>query len=280
MKVKNILGVVALSMAAISFTGCSADELDTYVSSGKDGLFIQDLRTFDIYGNPLSYRDRYEHSFAGSTNPDDQRRFSLYVRLQGNVSKVDRKYTMIVDPDSTTCSEANYDISANDFTIKAGQAIDTVVVTLKRTVDLRAGAKRLYLRLLPNENFDIAFDGLKDTPVWSTPGNMLKADGFSYIISETYVEPFYYSSFGRTYFGPFTAAKIIAMGEAIGWTYAAWGSGGQSGRPVQYGRMSFMAAAFRDWLQEKADAGTPVREDDGSLMQLPSPNQVNYSAYE
>ena len=41
--------------------------------------------------------------------------------------------------------------------------------------------------------------------------------------------------------------------------------------------MPFYAGELQKELQRLADAGTPLREDDGTLMQLPSPYNVNYN---
>ena len=42
---------------------------------------------------------------------------------------------------------------------------------------------------------------------------------------------------------------------------------------------NYYAVKLRVYLQQMADAGTPVREDDGSFMQLGPGYEVDYSAY-
>ena len=42
-------------------------------------------------------------------------------------------------------------------------------------------------------------------------------------------------------------------------------------------RFTYFAIKMRIYLQAMADAGTPVREDDGSFMQLGAGYEVDYS---
>jgi hypothetical protein len=42
--------------------------------------------------------------------------------------------------------------------------------------------------------------------------------------------------------------------------------------------MPFFAKELQKELQKMANAGTPVRDEDGHPMQLPSPYSVNYDA--
>ncbi len=49
---------------------------------------------------------------------------------------------------------------------------------------------------------------------------------------------------------------------------------------VSYGRLGFAAKAVRNYLQEQADNDTPVKDKDGSYMQLADGYTVDYSRYE
>ena len=184
-------------------------------------------------------------------------------------------------PDSTTCSDANVSLEGNDFIIKAGCAMDTVRVVFTRTPDLLNKTVRAFFRLEPNENFDVPFDqGLKDTPTWSATGKILPADSYFFTFGEIYNKPSYWNWYGDTYWGTFTPEKYLALNDCMGWTQTDWSNSGTAGSGVNLGRLPFSAVKFQKYLQKFADEGNPKREADGSLMQLPSPYTVNYSAYE
>lgn len=281
MNLKNIFNIAAVAaISAFGLSSCSADDLDLY-EGGKDSVFIQQIGSTTIDGKILSYRGNSSFSFAGAKDPNAKQRSYFFVRLSGNISKVDRKYVLNIVSDSTTCSDANVSLEGNDFIIKAGCAMDTVFVTFTRTADLRNKTVRAFFRLEPNENFNVGYkDGLKNTPTWSATGKILPADSYYYTFGEIYNEPRYWGYYGDTYWGKFTPEKYLALNDCMGWTQTDWSNSGTAGSGVNLGRLPFSAVKFKQYLQKFADEGNPVREADGSLMQLPSPYTVNYSAYE
>ena len=93
-----------------------------------------------------------------------------------------------------------------------------------------------------------------------------------------YSEPGYWTIFATSYLGTWSAKKYTIVNSICNLTNNDWRWAG-SGKVV-LGRFSYFAIAVQSYLQEQADAGNPIREADGSFMQLGSNYTVDYSAYE
>ena len=63
----------------------------------------------------------------------------------------------------------------------------------------------------------------------------------------------------------------------MGWTGTDWSNAGMTGQKIQYGRLEYFANYIRKYLQQKADEGEPLLDDDGSYMQLGANYLVDYS---
>ena len=103
---------------------------------------------------------------------------------------------------------------------------------------------------------------------------------YTFKFNEQYSEPTYWSWFGEGFLGPWTPQKYIVVNSVMGWTVNDWSQAGQAGAKVSYGRLGFAAKAVRNYLQEQADNDTPVKDKDGSYMQLADGYTVDYSRYE
>lgn len=280
MKLRNILYFVAGGLL-MSTASCSQEEIDMY-SGPKSGIFIQQVLTWSpTTGLVTSYQDSTNFSFAGYDVAYTEAPIRFIIRTMGDVTNYPRKYSLRVDEKGTTGVEGvDFSLSRNDFIVHPGESTDTCIVTLIRTPELRRIPKVVKVRLEPNENFDIIFDSYKNSGSWNIDGDTLSSVTYAIRYTETYNEPFYWRTFGRSFFGTFSAPKMLELEKVMGWTISDWNSGGMSGTKVQYGRMGFAAKAFQSHLQKLADAGTPVYDDDGTLMQLAESYAVDYSAYE
>ena len=276
MYMKKILNVICVSaMALLCTTSCNKD-VELY-SGCKSGIFIQEVYSTDIYGNPLSYRDSSSYSFANAAENVTSGKVRLYIRAIGEVANYDRPYVLKAMEGTTAVEGEDYDLSENDFVIKANTGMDTIYVKLLRTAKLRNQTMRLKLGLVPNEHFETPITEYKNSSSWSADGNMHSA--LSYIINfnERYSKPYYWDWYGDEYFGTFTVAKYLAINNYMGWTGTDWSNAGMTGQKIQYGKLSYFARYIQKYFQQMADEGKPFLEDDGSFMQLGANYLVDYS---
>lgn len=282
MKTSNILkSALFCGMFAIIATGCKHEEIDLY-SGCENGIYIQQLGSYDQYGNPISYRDGNKGITFATYNEDvTTLSTSFFVKVMGKVSDKPRKYSLVVDPELTTAVEGeDFDMNRNDYIIHPGAAQDTVFVTLHRTPRLLKETLEIHFRLEPNENFSTPLNEFKNSSGWSVDGPMISHTKYYITFNEVYTKPSYWTSFGGSFFGDFTVPKYLELNKVMGWKVGDWSYAGMSGYPVQYGRLGFAAEQLRKHLQKLADAGTPLWDDEaGDYMQLASAYAVDYSAY-
>ena len=76
-------------------------------------------------------------------------------------------------------------------------------------------------------------------------------------------------------FGEWTPNKETLINQLMDYTHSDW-----TGGKVKYGRLLFAVKQLRKMLQEAADNGEPILDEDGSYMQFVPPYEIDYSAYE
>lgn len=263
----------------LSLVSCTENEIKTY-DGIKSGLWIQELLSWDQYGNPVSYRDSISYSFAGDEDKTKQKRARLYIRTIGNTVNFARPYILKVVPEETTAVlNEDYNLEGNDFTVSANAALDTVYITLLRTTKLRKNTLKIRLKIEPNEHFEVPIETYKNSSSWSVDGPINSAVSYLIKFDEKYKMPSYWGYFGKQYFGAFTTVRFLELNSVMGWTVSDWDRAGSSGAKIAGGKFDFAARTLQKHLQEMADAGTPVLDDDGTYLQLPSSYAVDYSKY-
>lgn len=273
---KRILYLIGVSLVMLVWTSSCNKDVELY-SGCKSGIFIQEIYSTDIYGNPLSYRDSISYSFANARENVTSGIVRVFIRSIGEVVNYDRPYVLKAAEGTTAIEGEDYDLSENDLMIKANQSIDTLYVKLLRTPKLRNQTVRLKLELVPNEHFDTPFTEYKNSSSWSADGNMHSAISYIINFNEKYSKPYYWDWYGDEYFGQFSVNKYLAINEYMGWTGTDWSNAGMTGQKIQYGRLEYFANYIRKYLQQKADEGEPLLDDDGSYMQLGANYLVDYS---
>lgn len=274
---KNIFYTIILLLAGVSLYSCSEDQIKTY-NGIKSGLMIQEVYSTDIYGNPIEYRDSASYSFAGLEDDTKTLKARVYVKTIGGLVDYDRPYVMKIDAAGTTgVVNEDYSLDGNKFIIKAGQAADTVLVTLNRSAKLHSKTIRVTVRLEANDYFDLPIAEYKNSSAWNVDGKQNSAVSYLIKFDEKYKEPSYWDWFGNDYFGKFSATKYVTLNAVMGWKLSDWNYAGSSGAKIALGKFDFAARTLRDYLQKMANAGTPVLEDDGSYVQLADGYKVDYS---
>lgn len=277
MKPYNTAKTLAI-LTAIMASSCSHEDIDLY-SGIPAAVYIQQINSYDIYGNPISYRQgNPEYSFADVSLDYTYAYTDFNVRLAGDIADYDRPYVLKIDPEATDAIEGiDFDISENDFTIKAGTNSDNVRVKMLRTDRLLNNTFTVTFKLEPNEYFALAITEYKNSSGWNVEGPIQDATTYYIKFGEKYTCPNYWSTWGGDYFGPFTGKKYAVLNTLMNWTAYDWRYAGFSGFKIAIGKFPFAADYMRRYLQDKADAGDPVYDEDGEYMQLADKYAVDYS---
>ncbi|MDE6394332.1 MAG: DUF4843 domain-containing protein [Duncaniella sp.] len=276
MKKLSYIASLVIAFSAMT-TSCSTEDIETY-SGVKSGIFIQEIYSTDLYGNPMSYRLLREYSFSGLDESRTSLNGQFIVRTMGGIVNYDRPYKIEVVEDETTAIEGEDFVLPANPVIPAGSATAPCIIQLNRTPKLLGGEIQVTVRIVPNEYFDTPIEEYKNSSSWNVDADMQTATQFTLKFHEKYGKPGAWSSFyGDPALGNYSYAKLTVVNKAMGkgWTYSTW----QDGVTIKAGQFDFIALRTRDYLQALADAGTPVLDEDGSYMQLGRNFQVNYSAY-
>lgn len=272
--------IVLLTLLTGLLFSCTKQEIPVF-SSDDHGVYFQYKSSY-IYGTTIeNYTDSLSYSFTSAAADATSIVLSVPVRTMGKVTDYDRPIKVVIDEENTTAiAGVHYEENLDTLYIPAGESSVYARIKFLRAEDLLEKTVRVGLKLEANEYFGLYIDEYKNTNSYTATGEMLDGTRFAFVVSETYTEPSYWTWFGGSYFGAWTAKKYVTLNNVMGWTASDWSRAGGTGAKVVLGRFSFAATRFQEYLQEQADAGTPVIDVDGTYMQLPEPYQVDYSKYE
>ena len=277
MKMKKILYLILLPLV---FTACETKDIPVYTSDDA-ALYFQRTASYVLGGTSVTYSNSAEFTFAGAAAEKTSLTYSAEVRTMGNVVDYDRPFKVEIDKEmSTGIQGVHFDTNLDTLEIKAGKSKANVRITFYRTPDLLDSTITVVLHLVENDYFNVRIDEYKKTNQWNSTSENLDGTRYTFKFNEQYSEPTYWSSFGEDFFGPWTPQKYIVVNSVMGWTVNDWSRAGYAGAKVSYGRLGFAAKAARDYLQEQADNDTPIKDKDGSYMQLADSYTVDYSRYE
>lgn len=277
MKSKSILFIVTLFL---SLWACDQEDIPTFTTDDA-GIYFQRVTSTIMYSTTQYYGDTLAYSFASASAAVKGATLSATVRTMGKVVDYDRPFKVVIDEEGTNALEGvHFEVDLDTLVVPAGKSVAYVRVHFFRTDDMLEKAVRLALRLEGNEHFKCYLPEYKNTNVYTATGEQISGVVYAFSISEMYTEPSYWSYFGDDFFGVWTPKKYTIVNQVCGLTPADWNNGGSAGAKVQYGRFNFFALAVQKYLQEQADAGTPVVDSDGEYMQLSSSYLVDYSHYE
>lgn len=276
MNIKNITKTACIAVAGLlALASCSEEEFMTY-EGNKAGIYLQRVSTTDINGTPLGFSDSLVISFASYAANIKEYPVTVPVCIMGDVTDYDRPFTLVVDKEKSTAIEGeDFEFSDTACYIPAGKTKQTVRLVLKRSDRITTETARLVFSLKDNANFVVELESYKNVTDWKTQGEELCGSFYKIIFSDKYAITTWWTFYGDMFYGKWSVKKEKLLNELMGWTHSDWERWN-----VAYGQMPYAAKKFRKYLQEQADNGTPVKEDDGSFMQLMPPYQVDYSKYE
>ena len=266
---------------------CNEDEIMTFEDEDA-GIYFQAGRQQRFYINIDAYYDSIPVEWGRIADHITDTVLYTRLRTMGKVRDYDRKVRVVVDQENTTAVEGvHYRVDFSNIVVPAGAAEVQVPVTFLRDKSLLTQEYRLMLKVEDNENFKVPFERQKNTNVYYASGDTIRANRFLFVFNEFYVEPVIWSFFSYAWpdginpCGQWSAKKQKLMSQLFNITEDDWDyeKGWANNKGVRMMSFNYYAVKLRVYLQQMADAGTPVREDDGSFMQLGPGYEVDYSAY-
>ena len=267
---KRLLSLIA--GCSLLLFGCGENEALYYEGEpdGTSGIYFAYYNGTTM-GSSITYHykdttnDYSLTSVAGSSAV-----IRIPVRVFGNISEQDRPFKVKVI--GGTVEEGEYFTLPDEFIMPAGAALAYVPVTIFKKDELQDGVVRyITIGLEENEHFKPYIDK-------RVVGNdTIDVQSITVRYSMVLEQPWNWGASGSSNFnnwGAYSHAKLSFMLSVMGWTYSEFTS-----KNFVYVGPTICILTQAE-LQKRADAGDPVRELDGSLMQLGTKFLVDYSAYE
>jgi len=265
------------------FIACRENETMLYDSSSKDCVFFQRDGSFTLNNQGVvvsrSYVDSSVFSMANSKLEKKEFIKSIPIKLVGNIVNYDRKLSFRLNDELTTAKIGeDFEMNLDTVYLRAGKSSANLNVKLLRNNRLQLRSYRIAFDILANENFNIAMNSYKNDDRALPNSKNLSGVTFKLIFSDMASKPGCWNFFAASKFGNWTIRKFNVLNELMGWTSLGWSwtNWGKVGDYPSYGKMHYAALKLQALLQESADSGNPILEDDGKKMQLKAPYEVNY----
>lgn len=277
---------ILYSLLSIALFSCKEDAIETYdVSAKRSVYFIWNFSTASSAAGTIihkrMYTDSMRISLAGYDDNTTSITGELPLSLVGPLSSTPLRLKFRVNKELTTAVEGeDYEIDLDSTHIPANT--NKVYLRFKaiRSPKLLKQEVCLAIDLIETEEYSI-IEKYNNTDIWNDFTQVLSGRTFRVIYSEIMTQPNYWRDYGVKYFGPWSAAKMKLLNSIMDWTYADWGPSvaGSTSSPISSGVFGYAAFQFQKDLQQKADSGNPVIDEDGNYMQLGADYAVDYTDY-
>lgn len=250
-----IFSIIFLSLIGLS--SCSQEEIKTYKDT--DNIYFS-RAVFPLFStDPVI--DSTGFSF-GLENPlVKEKVYKLVMRVQGTVSTVDRKVKVTVDPSSTAILGTHFTLPEN-IVLHAGKEVDTIPVTVRRTVDMKTNKFTLVLNLEENEFFSTKMQSKVINVITKKTINYIR---FKLTVEDQLTQP---KGWAAGFLGPFSAKKFYLMCDLMHLDPTIFnmspGGPGLSVPDVQY-YQNFM----KRYLIDQKASGNTIYEENGTEMFFP-----------
>ncbi len=260
---------------------CQKEEVGLY--DRKDSKIYFQTQYFSGNNGAEGYTTSTNFSFVDYNAVYTSVVFNAKVKLLGELKDYDRALKVVVDEERTTMTpydaetnpEGGYVMDFDTLKIKAWANEGIVGVRFMRNASIKKQEDTLVLKLVANEHFDL-LDEYKSSNVWNnTTADTIDGTRFTFRISEIYTQPNRWNEVqADNYFGKWNPTRYVFINGLFGFKTDDWKWA--TGK-ISKGRMSFYARELQKELQQRADDGKPVYDEDGSYMQLPEAYRVDYS---
>jgi len=265
---KSIINILISSFAAVTlFTSCEK-ELMSY--EGSEGVYFA-VQWGTSYGTDKTWPYMPFSNLEFVKVVGNETTVQLKVMVTGPVKDYDRKFSVAINPDSTTAQKGVHfnDLPA-ECTIKANEWFTYVPVVVKRSADLKTSVKKIGIKLVASKDLALSFPAF-DAVAGFTSGTVVPtfdATMHTINISDFIVKPAVWTGSVNAQnkeaglWGAFSEKKLNLICERFNLTYNDFMSTTTMPSVLQY----LIYQTMSRYLIELYQMGTPVLEDDGRLM--------------
>jgi hypothetical protein len=197
----------------------------------------------------------------------------IKVAITGAVKDHDRAFQVAIDTDSTTAVAGTHYVAFGEtFVIPADSIVGYIPITFRRTADMATANKKIRIRLVANENFELAFTkwvaipelGTTSLGVDSAFDNSIHTINVNDLMVQPAVWPGSIAVGNKEtgLWGAFTRKKIELMFDLFDLEYLDF----SSTNTMPFVLQTMISQELARYLKNMFNAGTPVLEDDGRLM--------------
>ena len=237
------------ALAAISFTSCDQEGIDTF-ELNESRIYFQEQNYTGSDGS-AGYSTAMNFSYVGYSLDYQSVVFGGTVKIMGEVKDYDRPIKVMIDEENTTMpSEGSYEVNFDTLRIKAGENSCKVNVRFLRPKRLNEGEDTLTLKLIPNEHFQV-LEEYKASNNWqNTTAQKIDGTRYQFRISEIYTQPGAWGQYAGTYFGTWTITKFVYINSFFGFSTDDWTYHNGASSKITQARMPFFAKELQKELQK------------------------------
>jgi hypothetical protein len=237
-----------LALLLLMFASCKKESIMKY--EGSNDVYFSTNNKTSIDTGLVSF------GFAMASVTDSI--VSIPVAIMGQVSNQPRACKVIVADSSTAKVGVHYDALPDTFKIGAGKTVDTLRLKVHRTADLQQNTVTIILLLQDNSNFS--------TTMKTKITNSITGASFSYIKYKIFLNDILAPAkyWFVPYLGNFSRKKVYVMAQVLGITPQQINDVTSSSTTLSV--ENYYGRAVQIYLNQQKAAGTPIYEDDGTLM--------------
>ena len=265
------------SLSAMLFVSCEKEPM-TY--EGKDTIYF-DIRRGAEWIDPTLWAHEHFSTVPFGATLSDVIEIDLPICVSGMPSGIDRSFTIIEVADSTTVQSGDYTGLEATYTIKAGETKTNVHLVFNRKEHMKGDTLRLQLALQENEHFSLKYKDFGKAPEQYSPTENPDFDKnhdasiHNIYVYDVMTRPTVWSGndvYGTGRFGKFSATKWILLMKVTNTNIDDY----SSTATMPTARQDAVTQSMSAFLIEKAEARTPVLDEDGTMMYF---NKVTWQPF-
>lgn len=246
MKRVSYIWVMVVGLAG-SFAACQKG-IETY--HGDNAIYFT--------SNSKSYIDTAAITFAYSDTTVQDTVINITVSTLGKFYSTDRYFKVTVSDSSTAVAGVHYDPLPDSVVMKAGTLTTTFPLTVHRTPDMQVAPVSIILQLDSNRWFTTDIQQFVNTLNDSCPATQYKM-----WVSDMIIQP---RTWLTQYMGPFSRKKVYLTSTVVGLDVQDMMNDFNGTATISYNSQIAWGREMKIYLDQQAAAGTPVYEDNGTLM--------------